>query len=836
MRVRSVEDANNHDDDHAATDRGRAGEFRAHEKLKAWSCRFPRPAIMKPTLLTPLAFILTAVVSSGLPAVPREVALSNLAARKPIDPLPPVRENRPPAATMVLKPQQHPYLFFTKESRQVLRERRAGEPFRSLAERVRREADACLGREIPPQAAMREDLPMYLPDGSYNPEYAKEEYANQFFTQSYLMREVIPPLAFAYQLTGEARYAEAGKKWLMTYAARKKFTTPGREADFHLAQVMYAMALGYDWLWEVLSEAERAQVRDLLARLSGPMHAAAKAVLARPLEKLERKVLGGNHARRTHGMYAVIPLALLYEVPGAAEWLDAEIQLHRDRLYPSGYAPNGEYLDAWDHYKSSLDDPMAFTVALARMGGENLFADPKLAPRFKGMPEYFLYGLEGRTLDRPWNDHGWSGKNEPTEIYSWLAIASACRDPVAQWIATRDGGLAKMDAFMAYLLYDPAVTLAAPHDPPGGVYFPYGGLVKLGTGWGAGDVLLPFRCGPVIAVDKGDQNAFRLRAGGEWLAPRLRDVDRLPEQTDEFNYDLMGWFWGSPAHNGIVADPDEIADYRSYRERGRIPVGGGVQYSTYTEFKNNMKPREPNAPAPPKAVYTRREEWLRGDDTPKTGDLRVVHLDSDLDYVCGEVHRAYFLIRPALSLRHVLLVKKGAASAAPYAVVCDEIESDAQARTFAWQLHAGGALELGDRRATVRGAKAQLDVSLLLPEDARLVRKQSPAPLAAERTDFVQFRTAKPEQRCVFLAVLRPRAADTVAGAWSARTIAATGGWAVEVTGPDGVDVVMFRSERAARLSAAGAEVTGTAAWLRKPNRAAAALFLLGNPAAAPGR
>lgn len=769
---------------------------------------------------------LTAVWTAA--AAPREVRLPNLAAHVPADPLPPLRENRPTASEMARSSQSHPYLFFTRATRQVLRDRRATEPFRLLAARVQKDADACLARAIPPPAAMREDLPKYLPDGSYNPEYAKEEYANQFFAQSYLMREVIPPLAFAYQLTGEARYAEAGKQWLLAYAARKKFTTPGREADFHLAQVMYALALGYDWLWEVLSEPERVRVRELLARLSGPMHEAALKILARPVAQLDRKHLAGNHARRTHGMYAVTPLTLLYEVPAAADWLDAEIQLHRDRLYPSGYAPNGEYIDAWDHYKSSLDDPMAFTVALQRMGGENLFTDPRIGPRFRGMPAYFLYGLEGRTLDRPWNEHGWSGKNEPTAIYSWLALAGANRDPVAQWIATRDDGLAKIDACMAYLLYDPTVIPAAPPDPPGGMYFPHGGLVKLGTGWGPDDLLLPFRCGPVIAVDKGDQNGWRLRIGGEWLAPRLRDVDRLPTQTEEFNYDLMGWFWGSPAHNVIVADPDEIADYRTWRERGRIPIGGGVQFSTYTEFRHNMKARDPNLPAPAKPIYQRREEWLRGDDVPKTGDLRVVHLDSALDYVCGEAHRAYFLFRPALSLRHVLLIKQSATGAAPYAVICDEVESDETARTFAWQLHAGGALELGERSLAVRGARARIDVSLLLPIDGTLVRKQSPAPLDAERTEFVQYRTARPGKRSVFLSVLRPLSAGIAGRGWSARTMAATGGWAVEVTGPEGVDVVMFRADKAGKVSAAGATGAGSAAWLRKPGRGAATLFTLG--------
>jgi hypothetical protein len=734
---------------------------------------------------------------------------------------------------MADSPKTHPYLFFTAQSREQLRARAAGEPFRRLYQRLTHRADECVSRALPPEVVFNPDnLPMKLADGSYNPVYAKLEYANLYFLQAYEMREVIPTLGFAYQLTGDARYADAGKKWLLAFARRDKLTTPGREADFHMAQAMYSMALAYDWLWEVMNEEERTVVRQRLAQLSLPMHAAGKRILERPPEAIEQEMrssLGGNHFKRTHGMFSLTPLALLYEVPEARQWLDVEIQVQRDRIYPSSYAPNGEYMDAWDHYKSSLDDGITFVVALRHMGGEDFFHDASLGVRFKGMPHYFLYGLEMRTIDQQWNRHGWSGRDTETNTYAWLALASAFKDPVAQWIATRDQGLDKLDEVFACLLYDPSVPAAPPQDPSGGVYFPYGGLVKLCTDWGPQGILVPFRCGPRPMLDLGDQNGIRLRAYGEWLMPRLQQTDRLPEQTDAFIYDLMGWFWGSPAQNAVVADPDDIADYESYRKTGAIPVGGGVQWSTYTLFKANMAPTSPAEKATmPKPSHVKREEWLTGVETPKSGDLHVVSLDAALDYVCGENQRSFFFFQPALSRRHVLLVKVQPGQKGPYALICDEIESDELPRTFAWQLHAGSAQSVPGNRLKVQGQHAGMDVTWLLPEDGVLVRKLTPAPIESERTEFVQYRTGRPEKRCVYLTALVPQIPGAQDAPPAMRAIEVLGGWGVEVRGAGWTDVVMFRSKRSEKMSAVGITTTGTAALLRRGRSGESVLYTLG--------
>jgi len=558
----------------------------------------------------------------------RERVLRNLSSGPPADPLPPLRENRPSAAEMAAKPQQHPYLFFTAETRPALRDRAKSEPFLGLSKRLKTHAEDCLARPIPPPATINDNIPEFLSDGSFNPAYLREYDRNQFGTDAYLMAEVIPTLGFAYQVTGEQRYAEAGRKWLLTLASWKKFATKGKEADFDAGHFAYALALGYDWLWEVLDDEGRHQVQEALTRIAGPMVAQAKSILARTEPQMARGYMEGNHPRRTHGLFSLTPLALLYEVPEAKQWLDTEIQLQRDRLYPSAFAPDGEHADAWDHFKTSFEDPTPFAVALQRMGGEDLFNDPQLVERFRGLPRFFLYGLEQR-FGNSWY------------CASWLALAGRLKDPLAQWIGTRDAAFTYMDEVMAYLFYDPAIQAAPPKDPAGSVYFPYSGMVKLCSGWANDEILISFRCGPEIPKDQGDENGFRLRAGGEWLLPRLIEARRKPAEPAEVTWDLLGWYHGAPAQNVVLSDPDQVGDEETYVETGRIPIKAGVQFGENPP----MKGREYG------------KQWLSGPDITKNGNLRVVTFDDALDYVCGEAHRAFSSSRPGLWVRHILFVK-----------------------------------------------------------------------------------------------------------------------------------------------------------------------------------
>ncbi|HVU16353.1 MAG TPA: DUF4962 domain-containing protein [Candidatus Didemnitutus sp.] len=715
------------------------------------------------------------------------------------DPLPALGSNHPLAHELASSGRTHPYLFFDQTSLARLRQRADMEPYKSLRVRLIAHADACLARPVPPPASPPANVPMYLPGGQYNPEFLRTNY-DDLYKQSYVIAEVIPTLGFAYQLTGDERYGRSGKEWLLAFANRPILVKKDSEADFEAANVMFGLALGYDWLAGLLSETDKQTVRATLTHMAGPMVVSAEHLLALPNPQASRGYMGGDHTIRTHGLFGLAALALLYELPEAEHWLDLEVTLHRDRLYPSAWAPDGEYLDAWDHFDSSLQDPIPFLVALKRLGGEDLFNNPRLAPRFSGIPRYWLYGLEETSFG-------------PAASYAWLALAAQRQDALAQWLVLRDPKLSKVNEIFAYLFLDPALQPAAPQPPRGGIYWPYGGLVKLCTDWTPLGILLPYRCGVEIGKDYGDQNGIHLRAGGDWVLPRLNDSPGLRSgQPEEFNWELYGWFRGSPAQNVVVPAPDGIADAAILDRTGHVPLDGGIQFAVYPP----MKGRHYN------------EQWQAGPDIRRNGDLRVVSLGPVADYVCGEAHRAYSVDAPALWVRHVFLSKPVSGGAPAYILLCDEVRSGGTQQKYALQLHPGYTYTTLPDGLSVAGRLAGLDVHLLEPSELKYTEKLTPAPLVGQRTRFVQWETPAPVPGVVYLTALVPRLKrdDRVTLTFQAATV--PGGWSISVRDRNVDDLVVFRSEGAGRVSVGGRDYRGTAALLRKVDADRESIFIFG--------
>ncbi len=110
-----------------------------------------------------------------------------------------------------------------------------------------------------------------------------------------------------------------------------------------------------------------------------------------------------------------------------------------------------------------------------------------------------------------------------------------------------------------------------------------------------------------------------------------------------------------------------------------------------------------------------------------------------------------------------------------------------------------------------------------------LVSFSPPMPFRAERTGFIQWRTATPAPRCAYVAALVPRTKKDALGEPSFRILEAAGGWAVEVKTGTGIDVVMFRSERSKSVAVAEFSTRGSAALMRKPSLGPGVVYLLGN-------
>lgn len=727
-----------------------------------------------------------------------DVVLKNLCTASEGDPLPQLGGGLSEIEALTGKPRTHPYLFFSSADRERMRDLAKVEPYASVLARLQIHAEECLREAIPAKARVLNGIKEFQADGSYNPAYLRNDY-DDLYRQSYLVKDVIPTLGLAWQLTGDKRYGSVGKAWLMDFATRPQLVRKERATDFDAANMLFGLSLGYDWLAELLSKGEREKVLSALKKIGEPMAVAAQELLASSRPNEIRGILGNNHTTRTHGMFGLASLGLIYEVPEAKKWLDLEVRLNRDRLLPSAWAPDGEYIDAWDHFDASLEDSVPFLVALCHLGVEDLFNNPRLRGRFRGISRYWLFGLENYTRSQ-------------SSDYAWLAVASHVKDPVAQWIVARDGNLSRVDPIWAYLLYDPTVKAAAPIEPKGSVYWPYSGMVKICTSWNARGLMLPFRCGPEIGKDLGDQNGFRFYAYGEWLLPRLADAHKLPSQPTEFTWDLWAWFRGSPAQNVVVIDPDGIGDLTGYETNGRVPLNSGIQYAEYPPMKGRQYDRQ----------------WLSGPAVPKRGELRTVQFADSLSYVCGEAHRAYISDCLGLWIRHILFVAGRPGRSLPYFIVCDELRSNGGPRTFAWQLHSGCAITMRKNAIDIVGKDVVLNVRMLEPTDGVFLEKETPAPIEKERTQFIECENRVPVRKYSYLCIFIPRLEKDLVAAPDTRLVEANGGVAAEVEWIGSRDLVLFRNEDAKSVTAERVTTTGSAALLRTEGAGAMTLYELG--------
>ena len=207
----------------------------------------------------------------------------------------------------------------------------------------------------------------------------------------------------------------------------------------------------------------------------------------------------------------------------------------------------------------------------------------------------------------------------------------------------------------------------------------------------------------------------------------------------------------------------------------------------------------------------------------------MVHFDEALDYVCGEAHRAYAYVPPALWVRHILFVKGQKDGLPPYILICDEAEAGA----------AEDVRVAAPRRLPDIAGKRRPEHSRITRQPRRPLvgacgwqarRQEDPRAGEQERTSFIQWQTPVPQCRDAFtwracrkkkrLPALRRRSV----------LIEATGGWAVEVRCDAATDIALFRSQRAQSVTVGEAATAGTAAVLRKRQNTPTTFCVLGKP------
>ncbi len=544
-------------------------------------------------------------------------------------------------------PQGHPRLFVRPEDLPRLRDLAQGE-LAPLFKPLRERADQIIQAGPTPEPAQRGSV-----RDRRNAEAVKHWWPNRVQTEKACMEAEV--LAFVYLLTGEKKYGEAARQWVLHLAS----WDPSGPTNFSLnceaaKPMLFRPARAYDWAYPMFTHSEREKIWAVVQRRVHDAWVSWEV----------RQGVGhftapyNSHGNRTWHKIGEAGIAFLGEIPEAADWLDYAVNKFF-ACYPVWADEQGgwhEGLSYWAGYISKV----VWWLQAMEVG---LGIDWKKKPFFAHVADYALYVAPPGSPNSGFGDLSYSppsaGWGPMMEFFcrSWANSPSPNHAPYWQWWQTQ-WKMRSADGIAGFLYaarLPPSPPPKEPTDLPPSQVFQGIGVASLHSNLldSREDVHLLFKSSPFGTQSHGHNphNTFQLNAYG---APLLTTCVYRDLHGSPFHYQ---WAHSTIAHNSVLVD------------------GQG-------QTKHTAAPH---------------------------GRIAALRLTPQWDHVVGEAAEAYEgrLVR---FRRHVVLVKPStdsptpASSWTPFVVLYDDLEPKEPA-TFQFMLH-------GLRPFTIQEEKARLHLEL----------------------------------------------------------------------------------------------------------------------------
>lgn len=230
---------------------------------------------------------------------------------------------------------------------------------------------------------------------------------------------IIEAFALAYVLSGDEKYAEAAKNWILTVCSYPSWenTAVGLLAS---AEMLIGVSIGYDWIYDYLGNAERKVIEDKLR-----IEATEKYYLAdfghwwavsywHNISWLKYAALGitGLTLQEAHGF--------------ARKWTDLASSYYRTQL--SILPSDGSYHEGIGYWSFALHQMLQYLEALRHITGESLYDNAWL----RNTAYYRLYAslpnMKNVLCFGDCSDRDWVGPS----VYLHR-LAAEYNNPYAQW-------------------------------------------------------------------------------------------------------------------------------------------------------------------------------------------------------------------------------------------------------------------------------------------------------------------------------------------------------------------------------------------------------------------
>ncbi len=419
-------------------------------------------------------------------------------------------------------PAEHPRLLFPN-ARSAEFQATLATARRQAYASLREQADAALKLDVPPE-----------PDYDKLPTRAEQRlgYMESFGRLRRYHTDGMVNLALMYLLSGERKYGEHARALLLGAAewdpeGISSILSPyGDEVGLGLVK---SAAQVYDWIHDLLGEAERRKVRQMLVARADQM--------LRRLEKRDYLVSPGeSHAGRLPG-YLIEHALALAEEPRAAAWLDYGLRA-MCTVHPHWAGHDGGWAEGLSYGLSYNTITMAPMEALRVATGFDLWQ----RPAHRKLRHFFLYNTSpvgeifgfGDMYERPVASRA-AALRGLMEFH-----AQRYGDPVVRgWVdLLRSSTGGEVESSVLPAMMQPCTIAPRSPDrlPPDAVFH--------GVGWAAlhsnlaqpgDDLMVMFKSSPYGGVSHSysDQNAFAILKGGKALA--LPGGTRYPQHGSPFH-------------------------------------------------------------------------------------------------------------------------------------------------------------------------------------------------------------------------------------------------------------------------------------------------------------
>lgn len=342
----------------------------------------------------------------------------------------------------------------------------------------------------------------------------------------------VEDVGLAYQITGDQRYGKHGAAILMEAVARLPVTDSRLEKSFAGARgdIARGLAMGYDWLGELLTEPQQRQWAEVAAGY-------VRNILGEAQRPGTWWVPHHNFMGVAGGAAGCLALKLEPFYPDEAPGWVADCERLMRSWLDEGFDDQGAYYEGTLYSIYGLTNATLFAEALQRSGGPDLFQHPKLlrVPHFLA-----LSLLPGERVLEARNDANYGGITSPLV----LLMAQRQPSPLANWLWDRCGE--STEALRIVWHNDVPARDPIASGVPLGEHFQGRGLCVFRTGWEREDVLFSVEAGPFKPVthNQADKGSFTLYGLGQrWAIDSGYGNNREPEGRDQ-----------TVAHNCILVD------------------------------------------------------------------------------------------------------------------------------------------------------------------------------------------------------------------------------------------------------------------------------------------